>query len=77
MGTNRTHAKIRLHDAIVGILYGLSVILAFTLNIQWLFLAAAVAVLQIISPITKFCPVYFILNKLMPDTEAIQDGSRT
>ena len=77
MGTNRTHAKIRLHDAIVGILYGLSVILAFTLNIQWLYLAAAVAVLQIISPITKFCPVYFILNKLMPDTEAIQDGSRT
>ncbi len=74
MGTNRTHTKIRLHDAIVGILYGLSVVLASTLNIQWLYLAGAVAVLQIISPITKFCPVYFVLNKLMPDSEPIQNG---
>lgn len=74
MGTNRTHTKIRLHDAIVGLLYGLSVVLALTLNTQWLYLAAAVAVLQIISPITKFCPVYFVLNKLMPDSEAIQNG---
>ncbi|WP_170309903.1 hypothetical protein [Seonamhaeicola maritimus] len=57
MGTNRTHTKIRLHDAIVGILYGLSVVLAWTINIQWLYVAGAVAVLQIISPITKFCPV--------------------
>ncbi len=74
MGSNRTHTKIRLHDAIVGILYGLSVVLASTLNIQWLYLAGAVAVLQIISPITKFCPVYFVLNKLMPDSEPIQNG---
>ena len=74
MGTNRTHTKIRLHDAIVGVLYGLSVVLAFTVNIQWLYLAGAVAALQIISPITKFCPVYFVLNKLMPDTEPLQNG---
>ena len=74
MGANRTHTKIRLHDAIVGILYALSIVLAITLNIEWLYLAGAVAALQIISPITKFCPVYFILNKLMPDTESIQNG---
>ncbi|WP_242082423.1 YgaP-like transmembrane domain [Aestuariivivens sediminis] len=74
MGTNRTHTKVRLHDAIVGILYGLSVILAVTLNIQWLYVAGAVALLQIISPVTKFCPVYFILNKMMPDSEPLQNG---
>ncbi len=74
MGSNHTHTKIRLHDAIVGVLYGLSVVLALTLNIQWLYMAAGVAFLQIISPITKFCPVYSVLNKLMPDTEPIQDG---
>ncbi|NNK39186.1 MAG: DUF2892 domain-containing protein [Winogradskyella sp.] len=74
METNRTHIKIRLHDAIVGALYGVSVILAFTLNIQWLYMAAAVAILQLISPVTKFCPVYFILKKLMPDSEPIQNG---
>ena len=77
MGTNRMHTKIRLHDGIVGILYLLSVVLGSIINIQWLYLAGAVAVLQIVSPITKFCPVYFILNKIMPDTEPIQDGSKT
>ena len=75
MTTLRTKRKIRMHDAIVGILYALSVLLAFKVNIQWLYLAAGVAALQIISPVTKFCPVYFILNKMMPDTEPIQDGS--
>ena len=74
MGTSHTHNKIRLHDAFVGILWGLSVVSALTLSIQWLYLAGAVAVLQIISQITKFCPVYFGLNKLMPNSEAIQDG---
>jgi hypothetical protein len=33
-----------------------------------------VAGLQIVSPFTKFCPVYFVLNKMMPDTEPIQNG---
>lgn len=74
MTSTRTKSKIRMHDAIVGVLYGLSVILAFKVNMQWLYMAAAVAVLQIISPITKFCPVYFILNKMMPDSDPIQDG---
>ncbi|TDI81053.1 MAG: DUF2892 domain-containing protein [Bacteroidetes bacterium] len=77
MATNRMHTKIRLHDAIVGTLYLLSVALTLTVNIQWVYLAGAVAVLQIVSPVTRFCPVYFILNKLMPDTEPIQNGSRT
>jgi len=72
----KNQSKIRAHDAIVGILYLISVILAFTVNIQWLYMAVAVAALQIISPITKFCPVYFILNKMMPETDSIQDGSR-
>ncbi len=74
MTSPRTKSKIRMHDAIVGILYGISVILAIKVNAQWLYLAAGVAVLQIISPFTKFCPVYFILNKMMPDTDPIQDG---
>lgn len=74
MTTIRTKSKIRMHDAIVGVLYGVSVILALMVNIQWIYIAAGVAVLQIISPVTKFCPVYFILNKMMPDTDPIQDG---
>ena len=68
-------SKVRAHDAIVGLLYLISVGLTFyTTNLVFLWAAVAVGGLQIISPITKFCPVYFILNKLMPDTEPIQNG---
>lgn len=67
--------KIRAHDAIVGILYLISAGLTlFTLNLNFVWIAVAVGVLQIISPFTKFCPVYFTLNKLMPDTDPIQNG---
>jgi len=68
--------KVRMHDGISGIVYMASVILAATTSTQWLWIAGIVAGLQIISPFTRFCPVYFVLNKLMPDTEPIQDGSR-
>ena len=69
-------SKIRTHDGIVGATYMLSVILAAATSIQWLWVAGVVAGLQIISPGTKFCPVYFVLNKMMPDTEPIQNGQR-
>ena len=69
--------KIQAHDGVVGATYMLSVILGSVVSPQWLWIAGVVAGLQIISPITRFCPVYFVLNKMMPDTEPIQDGSRT
>lgn len=68
-------SKVRAHDAIVGVLYLVSVGLTFyTTILDFLWIAVAVGGLQIISPITKFCPVYFILNKLMPNTDPMQNG---
>ena len=68
------HAKIRAHDGIVGMLYMISVVLATSVNSQWLWIAGGVAALQIISPMTRFCPVYFVLNRVMPGTEPVQNG---
>ncbi|MCA9401358.1 MAG: DUF2892 domain-containing protein [Candidatus Omnitrophica bacterium] len=59
-------SKIKVHDGIVGVLILLSVILAMKVNAAWIYLAGAVSVLMIISAFTGFCPVYFILNKIMP-----------
>jgi|TARA_Y100000389_G_scaffold115191_1_gene112263 hypothetical protein len=71
----RNISKVRAHDAIVGLLYLISVGLTFyTTNLDFLWIAVAVGGLQIISPVTKFCPVYLILNKLMPDTDPMQNG---
>ena len=74
MNNTRDIAKVRLHDGIVGLLNIGSIVLASELGFNWIYIAVAVAVLQILSPITKFCPVYTILNKLMPDTTPIQNG---
>jgi hypothetical protein len=70
----RDIAKVRAHDAIVGVLYLSSVGLAYQFGMQWLYMALGVALLQIISPFTKFCPVYAVLNKLMPNTTPMQNG---
>ena len=68
-------SKIRAHDAIVGILYLSGVGLAYlTSDINFLWIVVAVGALQVISPVTKFCPVYTILNKLMPESDPIQNG---
>ena len=67
-------SKVRAHDAIVGITYLVSVVGSMFVNANLIYLAIVVGFLQIISPFTKFCPVYFILNKMMPDTEPIQNG---
>ena len=64
MERTRSLRKIRIHDGIVGVLYLLSVVLAFTVNLQWLYLAGGVAVLQISSYFTGFCPVYFVLDRM-------------
>tara|TARA_A100001388_G_scaffold276771_2_gene265508 strand:+ start:2348 stop:2575 length:228 start_codon:yes stop_codon:yes gene_type:complete len=68
-------SKVRAHDAIVGMLYLSGVGLAYiTSEINFLWIVIAVGALQVISPVTKFCPVYTILNKLMPDSDPIQNG---
>ena len=68
-------SKVRAHDAIVGLLYLSGVGLAYiTSDINFLWIVISVGALQVISPVTKFCPVYTILNKLMPDSDPIQNG---
>lgn len=76
METTRSLTKVRIHDGIVGAIYLLSVVLAFTVDLQWLYLAGAVAVLQISSYFTGFCPVYFMLDKMMPTTKRDVAGTK-
>ncbi len=59
----RSVRKVRIHDGIVGTIYLISVILSLSVDLQWVYLAGGVAVLQISSYFTGFCPVYFLLDK--------------
>ena len=72
--TEKDIVKVRVHDGIVGLMYLSSVVLADQVGVSWIYIAVSVALLQIASPFTKFCPVYTLLNKVMPNTEPIQNG---
>ena len=67
--------KVRVHDGIVSLLNISSILLASQFGLNWIYVAVVVAFLQILSPFTKFCPVYTILNKLMPDTTPFKMGN--
>lgn len=59
--------KTQIHDGIVGAVVLLSIIFSVVGPTAWLWVAAIVAILLISSTFTGFCPVYYVLNKLMPD----------
>ena len=62
--------KTKIHDGIVGAIMLAGIVLGMKVNAQWLYLPGVISVLMISSAFTGFCPVYFVLNKLMPATEA-------
>lgn len=58
--------KRRIHDGIVGTLISLSVILGYYLNPWWLLLPIVIGLLMLQSAFSKFCPVYYTLDKMIP-----------
>ena len=58
--------KIKIHDGIVGAIILASVTLGITVSTTWLYLAGGISALMISSAFTGFCPVYFVLNKVLP-----------
>ena len=61
--------KIKIHDGIVGAVILASVVLGMAVNPQWLYVAGVIGALMVSSAFTGFCPVYFVLNKVMPATD--------
>ncbi|GAA3950102.1 DUF2892 domain-containing protein [Chitinophaga oryziterrae] len=54
--------KERIVRAVAGTLVLISIILAYTVNINWLWLGAFVGVNLLQSAFTKFCPLEMILK---------------
>ena len=52
--SERDIIKVRVHDGIVGILNIASILLASQFGLNWIYVAVGVAILQILSPFTKF-----------------------
>jgi hypothetical protein len=58
--------ELKVHDGIVGALILLSVAAGMMVNPVWYWLAGVISVAMIQSAFTGFCPVHFILSKVMP-----------
>jgi len=64
--------KRRIHDAIVGLLVTVGVVLGHYVSAYWLLLPAVIGVTLIQSYVTGFCPVYFALDRFLP-SEGVAD----
>ena len=61
--------ELKVHDGIVGTVILLSVVAGMTVNPAWLWLTGVISVAMIQSAFTGFCPVHFVLSKVMPATD--------
>jgi len=59
--------KTQVHDGIVGAVILTGMALGHYVDTRWYYLPAVISALMVSSAFTGFCPVYFVLNKLMPE----------
>ncbi len=58
--------ELKVHDGIVGALTLSSVIAGVMVNPAWFWLAGVIGAVMISSAFTGFCPLHFLLSKVMP-----------
>jgi hypothetical protein len=66
--------KTRIHDGVVGALVLTGTLLGLTQSVSWLYATGALAGLMISSAFTGFCPVYYALDRIMPDEQPSRAG---
>lgn len=59
--------KTRIHDGIMGAVILNGAVLGLTQGAPWLYATGALACLMIASLFTGFCPVYYVLDRIMPE----------
>lgn len=59
--------KIKIHDGIIGGLILFSAGMAWQVDPRWIGLAGLTAAIMVSSAFTGFCPVHFLVNKLVKD----------
>ena len=66
--------KTRIHDGIVGTMVLAGTLLGLTQGVAWLYATGALAGLMISSSFTGFCPVYYVLDRIMPEEQPSRVG---
>jgi hypothetical protein len=58
--------ELKVHDGIIGLVNLLSVGAGVMLDPMWFWLTGVVSVAMVSSAVTGFCPLHFLLSKVMP-----------
>jgi hypothetical protein len=58
--------KTKIHDGIVGAIVSFSAVMAWQFDPRWIALAGLTGVIMLSSTVTGFCPVHFLVGKLVP-----------
>ncbi len=58
--------ELKVHDGIIGVVNLSSVVAGVMVDPVWFWLTGVVAVAMISSAVTGFCPLHFLLGKVMP-----------
>ena len=61
--------ELQVHDGIVGVLILLSVVTGVVVDPASFWLAGVVGAVMVQSAFTGFCPIHFVLSKVMPTPE--------
>jgi hypothetical protein len=59
----------KIHDGIVGLVIFSSVLLGYFGDRLWLFVPAVLGLVLLQSAVTGFCPLYYVLDKVHPDSK--------
>ena len=57
--------KVKIHDGIIGALILFSSVMGWMVDPRWIGLAGLTAAIMISSAFTGFCPVHFMVNRLV------------
>lgn len=57
--------ELKIHDGVVGALIFATVLLGMYVNLYWFWLTGAISLVMVSSSFTGFCPVHFILGKVL------------
>jgi hypothetical protein len=62
--------QTKIHDGIIAVVNLVSIALAVMVDLHFLWIAGAVAMVMVSSVFTGFCPVHYSVNKLLPPPAA-------
>ena len=70
-----TDAELKVHDGVIGAVTLASVIAGVMIDPACFWLAGVIGAVMFSSAITGFCPLHFLLSKIMPAADSKSDGA--